>query len=62
MRLILSYTLEGGRDYLVLPCVLSLIMGVKKIWASGDDHVVEVAFQASGSMRVDNFEGGWVGN
>ena len=55
VRLILEYALEGEgvRDHLAFPCALGPITGVEEIWAGGDGRVIEVAFQASGSMRVD---------
>ena len=50
------------RDHLTFPCVLGPVTDVEEIWASGDDGVIEVAFQASGSIRVDDFDGVWVGD
>ena len=55
-------------DHVAFPCALGLITGVEEIWAGGDGCVIEVAFQASSSMRVgdrwmtlDDSEGGQVG-
>ena len=33
---------------------LGPITGVEEIWAGGDSCVIEVAFQASSSMRIGN--------
>ena len=58
-RPILEDVLEGETvgDDLAFPFMIDPIAGAEGVWASGDCRVVEVGFQASGSMTMNDFEG-----
>ena len=64
VRFILEYALEAedGRDYLAFPRVLGPITGVERPLLRRDRPHSPKFLQASGSMSVDDSEGGWVGD